>query len=161
MSAVRPGSARSIPRPQPSEPPLSHKLQQFASTMQRAIAEVLVRGLGDPRVRGLVSVTRVEVDPDLRQARVFVSVLPEEHERLTLEGLVDAAPHIHRQIKGRMDTRAVPHLDFRLDTQLKKENATLAAIAKARRDDEAKQAEKGPGSGDQGPGTASKPPVQS
>lgn len=113
-----------------------HRLEQVASTLQRALAGALARGLSDPRVRGMVSVTRVEVSPDLRHASVFVTVMPQEHEKLTLEGLKAAAIHLHTVIKPQLQMRIVPHLHFKTDTQLKKEMSVLQAIGEARARDE-------------------------
>jgi len=114
----------------------SHRLEQVASTMQRALATALGKGLGDPRVRGMISVTRVEVSPDMRHADVFVTVLPEENERLTLEGLRAGCVHIQGIIKPQLSFRIVPHLHFKLDEKLKKEMSVLRAIADARARDE-------------------------
>jgi ribosome-binding factor A len=110
---------------------MSQRLRQIESTLHKAIAQVIQRGVADPRVRGLVSVTRVEADPDLRQARVFVSVLPEQHESRTIHGLRDAAPYLHKQVKQLLALRVVPHLDFRLDRGLKKTEAVYQAIQEA------------------------------
>ena len=57
---------------------MSHHLEQVASEVRRRLQDLLVRGLSDPRVRGMVSVTDVKVAPDLSEAYVKVSVLPEE-----------------------------------------------------------------------------------
>jgi len=102
---------------------------KIASLMQRTLAEVLQRQVSDPRVQGLVSITRVEVPPDLRVAQVYVSVLPEEKQHLTLKGLRSAAPHLHHKVKKKLALRVVPHLDFRLDDAIKKESAVFDAIA--------------------------------
>ncbi|MEM9882876.1 MAG: 30S ribosome-binding factor RbfA [Planctomycetota bacterium] len=107
---------------------MSQRIQQVESLLQRTVASVLQRGLADPRIKGLVSVTRVEVSPDLRHAKVFVSVAPEEHEDLTMYGLRDATMHVQRKVKSAVALRSVPHLSFRLDQDLKKQAAVFAAI---------------------------------
>ncbi|MEM1211351.1 MAG: 30S ribosome-binding factor RbfA [Planctomycetota bacterium] len=107
---------------------MSHRVAQVESTLQRAVATVLQREVNDPRITGLVSVTKVDVSPDLRDARIFVSVLPEQHASKTLHGLRDAAIHIQSRVKKRVALRVVPHFDFRLDDGLKKEAAVLDAI---------------------------------
>jgi len=94
----------------------------------RKVAEVIERGVGDPRIRGLVSVTRVEVSPDRRQATVHVSVLPPEHARLAIEGLRDAAKHIRSQVARSIAIRTMPVLTFRLDDTLKKQAVVFDAI---------------------------------
>ena len=111
---------------------MSHKLEQVESTLHRSLAEVLTRELNDPRTEGsLISITRVEVSPDLRHASVFVSVLPEKHRKRVLAALKHASRHLHTQVKKRVALRIVPHLDFRFDTQLRKQQAVLGAIHEA------------------------------
>ena len=103
-------------------------LQQVASVLHRSVQELLTRGLNDPRVRGLISVTRVSVTPDLAQATVFVSVLPEQHERTTMRGLASAAPFIQSQVGKRVRLRRLPRLVFKLDESLKNQARVHAAI---------------------------------
>jgi len=69
---------------------------KLASTIRKSIQESLSRGLGDPRIRGLVSITAVDVSPDLSQASVLVSVVPERHEQTVLHGLRAATGRLRR-----------------------------------------------------------------
>lgn len=73
----------------------------------------------DPRVRD-VTVTRVEVAPDMRTATVHVSVMggPAKQE-LALRGLASSAGFLQAQIAERIDTRYVPRLAFKLDGGVK------------------------------------------
>ena len=106
----------------------SQRQKQVEELLKRTVAAVLQRGLADPRIKGLVSVTRVDSSPDLKNADVFVSVLPEQHEALTMHGLKDATRHIQQQVKKAVALRLVPHLRFRVDHDLKKQAAVFAAI---------------------------------
>lgn len=110
---------------------MSSHLEQVASLLKRAIQDVLSRGLSDPRVRGLISVTEVKVSPDLANASVGISILPEEHSKLTLKGVQHAASHIRSQVSASVALRRVPRLAFHLDESLKKQAAVHAAISKA------------------------------
>lgn len=109
---------------------MSQRTEQIASVIQTAVQRVITRGLNDPRVRGLISVTKVEVSPDLSDARVFVSVLPAEHSELTMHGLRSAAGHIQSEIAKEVAARRLPRLSFRLDESLKKHAALDQAIGK-------------------------------
>jgi ribosome-binding factor A len=100
--------------------------------LQKAVQAVLSRGLQDPRVRGLLSVTRVDISPDQRHATVWVSVLPEEHAELALHGLRHATRHIQYQVARSVTTRRMPLLAFRLDRAIKKQAEVLAAIERGR-----------------------------
>ncbi len=108
---------------------MSLRVKQVESLLLRQVAQVLARGLNDPRVKGMVSVTRVSAAPDLKQAKVYVSVLPESAERTTLKGLHASARHVQSQLRPKLALKSVPHLTFALDEQHKKEQAVFAAIA--------------------------------
>lgn len=110
---------------------MSHRKEQVASTLQRAIQQVLVKGLNDPRVRGLITVTEVHVPSDLRTATVMISVLPEERQNLSLRGIQDAARHIRHEIGELVDMKQIPELHFKLDLSLKKQAKAMEAINKA------------------------------
>lgn len=107
---------------------MSQRIEQVASVLHHAVQQVLTRGLHDPRVRGLISVTKVEVSPDLADARVYISVLPAEHAELTLHGLRSAAGYIQREIASEVTARRMPRLSFRLDSSLKKHAMIDAAL---------------------------------
>ena len=105
---------------------------KIESVLRRAIQDVLGRGLHDPRVRGMVSVTRLNLSPDLANATVFVSVIPREHESLTMHGFKAAETWVRGQVARRVSLRRMPNLTFKLDHSLKKEADVLQAL----RDDE-------------------------
>jgi ribosome-binding factor A len=98
---------------------VSHRPEQIASLLRRRLQEALMRGLNDPRVRGLVTITDVSVSPDLSEARCGVSVLPAEHGPLTLAGLQSAAPHLARRVTDGLRLRRLPRFRFELDESLK------------------------------------------
>lgn len=102
--------------------------QQVESVLKRAISQVLARQISDPRISGMVSVTHVDVSPDLHEAFVYVSVLPERHEKRTLYGLRHAAGYIQSLVIRSVKMRQVPNLEFRLDSSLKKQAEVLDAI---------------------------------
>ena len=110
---------------------MSHRKSQIESTLQRAISQMLSRRLSDPRIVGMVSVTRVEVTPDRHEAHVFVSVMPEKYQNKTVAGLRHATKHIHSLLCKAVQMRAVPHLVFQLDPSLKKQAAVFDAISRA------------------------------
>jgi len=113
---------------------MTHRPDQVASLIQRAVQTALSRGLNDPRIRGLVSVTRVRVDDALSQAAIYVSVLPTEHADLSLKGLEHAAARIRKQLGKAVTLRRMPRLSFHLDETLKKQAEFDAALAEARGD---------------------------
>lgn len=80
----------------------------------------ILADLKDPRIQG-VTVTRVEMTPDMRQARVYVSVMGDEtRQRLTLHGLQSAAGYLQSKVAQRIDTRYTPRIEFLVDEGVKK-----------------------------------------
>ena len=115
---------------------MSHHRAQVESVLRRSVQEILSRGLSDPRIRGVVTVTNVEVSPDGRQGTVWCSVMPEEHAGLSVRGLGHAAGRIHNELKKKLEMRRVPRLIYKVDKSLKREAEVLSAINEARRRDE-------------------------
>jgi ribosome-binding factor A len=109
---------------------MSRRLEQVASTLKRAIQEVLARGLSDPRIGGMVTVTNVVVSEDLASATVRVSVMPHDRENLTLHGLQDAAAHIRRKVGDLVSLRRVPQLLFKADQAARREAEVVEALSR-------------------------------
>ena len=88
---------------------------QVADFLREEISDIMRRELNDPRL-GMASITRVEMSPDLRYARVFVSVLGSQDEQQeTLRGLQHAAGFIRHLLKPRMHIRHIPEISFKED----------------------------------------------
>ena len=86
--------------------------------VKRIVSEILKRGAKDPRI-GFVSVTGVEISADLRNARVFVSMLGEPSEvEKTLGGLQSARSYIQRELGRRMSSRYTPVISFHRDDSI-------------------------------------------
>lgn len=107
---------------------MTHRIEQVESTLRKALAQVLQRKISDPRIRGMVSITKLDVSTDMKTAKVLVSVLPDQYEKRTLAGLRAANRHIHSEVKKLVALRIVPHLEFRLDSSLKKVSEIYDAI---------------------------------
>jgi len=111
---------------------MTHRIEQVESTLRKALAQVLQRSISDPRIRGMVSIIKVDVSPDMKQAKVGVSVLPEEYASRTLAGLKAANRHIQSEVKKLVALRIVPHLNFELDDSLKQAEQVYQAIDQAK-----------------------------
>lgn len=91
------------------------RAERLARQIRNEIAELLARGLKDPRI-GFATVTRVELSGDLHHARVGVSVLGSvEAQQASLEGLSSAAGYIRHEMGHRLRLRYAPELTFVLD----------------------------------------------
>ena len=108
---------------------MPHRRERFASALRSVVAKLIQTELSDPRIRGLVSVSRIVVSPDLRLAKVYVSVLGTKGEQQSsLTGLRHSAGHLQSLLKEHLEFRVCPKLDFRLDDELKESMATMALI---------------------------------
>jgi ribosome-binding factor A len=115
---------------------MTQRTDQVASTLKRATQEVLSRGLADPRVQGLITVTRVDVSADLANATLYCTVTPHDHEELSMHGLKSAAKWVRRQVADKVRFRRMPQFRFQIDEQLLKQQEVLASIAEAMQEDE-------------------------
>jgi ribosome-binding factor A len=94
---------------------LSRRTDRVADLVRAELAELLLRHVHDPRIR-LVSVTGVDLSPDLRRAIVKVSALGEEAQRLaTIEALRHARGYLRTELASRLRMRVTPELVFELD----------------------------------------------
>jgi ribosome-binding factor A len=92
--------------------------QRVASQIRFEIAALLERRIEDPRLRGL-SVTGVEISPDLHQAFIYVSALSgQEGSQEALAGLKHASGYFRHELAERLHLRIVPELFFRWDASL-------------------------------------------
>jgi ribosome-binding factor A len=93
-----------------------HRHERIAEEIRHEIGAMLAGELKDPRLAGLVTVTEVRVSPDLKHARVFVSVLGSESEQAsTLDGLAAAAGFVRHELTERLQLRRGPEVHFILD----------------------------------------------
>jgi ribosome-binding factor A len=108
---------------------MSMRTTRVGELLRAEISELLLREVKDPRVsRGMVTITEVQVSPDLRRAVVYVSHLGSEGERAeALEGLQHSAPFLHRELVHRLSLRNVPELVFRFDPSIER-GARLAEL---------------------------------
>lgn len=89
------------------------------SEVMREMSTIIREDLKDPRINPLTSVMAVEVTPDLKFAKIFVSVMGDDEEkRKTMEGLKKSAAFARHQLAKRMNLRNTPELTFVLDTSI-------------------------------------------
>lgn len=110
---------------------MSHRTEQVASTVQRAVQSIFVRGLGDPRIRGMITVTSVKVSNDLQHATILVSIYPDQYQNLSMKGIAAATMRIQRLVNEQLHMRRPPRLRFELDVQFKRQAEVLDAIQAA------------------------------
>lgn len=98
----------------------SRRIAKVAEAVREQVSTSILFELKDPRVKH-VTVTRVEVSTDLRNAKVYVSVMGDEKtQRLTLRGLESARGFLQSKIAERVEMRYTPILHFHLDMGVKR-----------------------------------------
>lgn len=107
----------------------SRRMLKVAEAIREVVSMAILSEINDPRVEG-VTVTYVEVTPDLRQAKVHVSIMGSDaQQKLCLHGLKSAAGFLQSKVADRVDTRYTPRLEFVLDMGVKK-SIEIAGILK-------------------------------
>ena len=87
--------------------------------VQRELSKVISQEMKDPRIDPMTSVIAVDVTPDLKQAKVYVSVLgSDEKKQATLEGLESATPFIRKHLASTINLRNTPELKFYMDESI-------------------------------------------
>lgn len=114
----------------------SRRIAKVAEAVREIVSTVVLFELKDPRVKN-VTVLRADVSPDLRNAKVYVSVMGDEKtQQLSLHGLNAARGFIQSKIADRLQTRYTPVLRFVTDPAVKLSIAASAVIRDALRDSE-------------------------
>jgi ribosome-binding factor A len=111
-------------------------MRRVDEAVREVLGDAVTQDLKDPRV-GFVTVTEVRTSPDLRQARVFVSVLGTPDEKTaTLEGLASAHGILQARIARELRLKRTPTLEFALDDTAEKAARLEAIIEHAVEDTE-------------------------
>ena len=97
----------------------NNRIGRINEEIQRELAG-LIRTVKDPRVHGLVSITAVDTTPDLRYAKVFVSVLDNSDAKEVVRGLKSAAGYLRRELGRALQLRYTPELQFTADDSIVK-----------------------------------------
>ena len=97
----------------------SNRIGRINEEIQRELA-ALIPNVKDPRVTGMISVTAVETTPDLRYAKVYVSMLDKSSAAGVVKGLKSAAGYLRREIGRSLNLRYTPQLMFKEDTSIDK-----------------------------------------
>ena len=97
----------------------SIKYSRMNGEVQREISKIIAQDIKDPRIHPMTSVVSVEVTPDLKYAKVFVSVLGNEEDKKQTEiGLKSAASHVRSQLAKTLNLRNTPELTFIMDDSI-------------------------------------------
>jgi ribosome-binding factor A len=96
----------------------SQRAQRVGELIQKEVSALLLRGLKDPRI-GFVTITGVEVTPDLHLARVYYTVIGDQAARReSAAGLKSSTPYIRQQLGRQLQMKYIPDLIFEYDSSI-------------------------------------------
>ena len=98
---------------------MSRRVDRLNGLLRQEISLLLTREIKDPRLNGIISITHVQTSSDLRNARVFLSVMGnQDNKDEVLDGIQSAASFLRRSLRDRLKLRYVPFLKFALDESI-------------------------------------------
>ncbi|MBX3175547.1 MAG: 30S ribosome-binding factor RbfA [Gemmatimonadaceae bacterium] len=113
------------------------RADRVGEAIREEVAAFLAREAKDPRITGLVTVTGVEMNRDLRHATIFVSVMGSDTERAaTLEGLASTAHHLRSRVGRALRLQFAPELVFKLDESVARAARIESLLADLKRPSE-------------------------
>ena len=115
----------------------TNRINRIIEDIQRELAS-LIRTVKDPRVHGLISITRVDTTTDLRYCRVYVSVLDHSDVKEVVKGLKSAAGYLRRELGRVLTLRYTPELQFIEDDSIERGVRMVSMIDRVLEEDEEK-----------------------
>ena len=107
----------------------TRRIERVNELIREEISELIRREVKDPRLDSFISVTEVVTSPDLRHARVFVSIMGTDEEKQQVEkGLIAAKGFLRRELGERLTLRYTPELVFQLDDSIERGSRLLQLI---------------------------------
>ena len=111
----------------------SRRQEKVARVVNQAVSEAINNHLSDPRIEGFISVTRVEMAANLRNAEVYISIFGTKNagQSKTFAAITHAKSKIQSFVAGKMTSKFCPVLHFHIDEKFKKVIDILNLIEKA------------------------------
>lgn len=111
----------------------TRRQEKVARVVKEAVSDAITNHLSDPRIEGFVSVTRVEMSPDLRNANVYLSIFgaDEASQSKTFMAITHAKSRVQSMVAGKLQSKFCPVLHIYRDEKFKKTLETMNLIDKA------------------------------
>jgi ribosome-binding factor A len=104
--------------------------ERFAHLLKEEISDIIRTEVSDPRI-GFISVTDVSVSPDLKNAKIYVSIMgTEKQKKDAMQGLNSASGFIRRQLAGMLEVRSIPEISFVRDDSLERGSRVLGLLTR-------------------------------
>jgi ribosome-binding factor A len=100
---------------------MTRRTERLNQLIQIEISDLLRTHINDPRLNGLISVTKVTISTDLKNARIFISALCDNTDRdEILKGFTSASGFLRRELAHRLNIRVTPELSFEFDDSIER-----------------------------------------
>ncbi len=96
----------------------NNRLNRVDEELKKELSNIISNDLKNPNITGLISVTKVKTTPDLKYAKVYVSILNAKSTKGTISALKKASGFIRSEIAKRVNLRITPELVFELDDSM-------------------------------------------
>lgn len=108
---------------------MTRRAERVSSIIQQELSYLLREQVNDPRLTGLISITKVSTSPDLKHAKVFISTLGDKvNKNEILQGFTAASGFLRRQLANRLKLKHMPELSFHLDNSIERGAEVLRLI---------------------------------
>lgn len=92
--------------------------QRLEEDIKVAISDIILRDVKHPSINGIISVTRVELTPDQKYAKVFISIFNADDKEKVLNALIKSVGYIRYELGKKVKLRFLPDLEFKLDDSM-------------------------------------------
>ena len=96
----------------------NNRIGRIDEEYRKELSQIISYDLKNPNVTGMISVTKVKVTPDLKYAKVYISILNSKNIKDTMDGLKKSSGFIRSELARRINLRNTPELVFEIDDSL-------------------------------------------
>lgn len=97
----------------------NNRVMRISGEVKKEVSDIILNELKDPRISGMISVTKAIVTKDMRYAKIYVSILSNEEEKKgILQGLKNASGFIRKELGQRIKLRYTPEILFEIDNSI-------------------------------------------
>lgn len=108
---------------------MTRRTEKIGEQIREELSDILRREVRDPRLSDFITITQVDVSPDLKFAKVFVSIMGTQEQRKdSVTGLNSASGFIRKILGKRLTIRSVPELSFRHDESIERGSRILELL---------------------------------
>ena len=129
---------------------MKRRVERIAERIRRVTSEIVHGQLNDPRLDGFITITKVEVTPDLRFAKIYYSPFGDEkRKKIIAQGLKSARGFVRKHIGDELKLRYTPDIAFKLDEEMEYSKRINTILGKIKEEKNNEIPENGPKNSEQ------------